>query len=156
MARHEWISYTLVNPLIKSWDHQNVSYSKSETHEFAMSLSFEAVTYDMGSVNDGTVEGFGQSHYDQTASPLRGGGSGTTASPSLIAQQYSDTNSMSALTNAVNTINGYQNTQTLNNNTVANLTRATANTSAISGLQGITFPVNTVTTTTTTATQIEL
>jgi hypothetical protein len=156
MARHEWISYTLINPVIKSWDHQNVAYSKNDVHEFAMALSFEAVTYDMGSVNDGTVEGFGQSHYDQTRSPLQGGGSGTTASPSLVAQQFNSTSAISTLTNIVNTVNGYQNTQPLNNTTIANLTTSTTNPAAISGLQGITFPINTRTTNTTVATQVQL
>lgn len=156
MARHEWISYTLINPVIKSWDHQNVAYNKNDVHEFAMALSFEAVTYDMGSVNDGTVEGFGQAHYDQTASPLQGGSAGTTASPSFVSQQYNANNAISNLTNIVNTVQGYQNTKPLNDTTIANLTSTNTNPAAISGLQGVTFPLNNVVNNTTTATPVQL
>ena len=155
MARHEWISYTLINPLIKSWDHQNVSYSKNDVHEFAMSLSFEAVTYDMGNVADGHVEGFAQTHYDLTPSPLHGGGR-TSINPSLIPQNNSINNSISYLTNIVNTVNGYQNTQPLNNNAVGNLTTVNTAPASISGLQGTVFPVSNTTASTTIATPVKL
>jgi len=156
MARHEWISYTLVNPIIKSWDHQNVAYNKNDVHEFSMGLSFEAVSYDMGMVNDGTVEGFGQTHYDQTPSPLQGGASGISASPTLLAQSNALNNASSSLTNLVNTVNGYQNTQPTATNTVSNLTTINTSPASISGLQGVTFPVTTTTTSTTTATPVNL
>ena len=140
--------------MIKSWDHQNVAYNRNDVHEFSMALGFEAVSYDMGNVGDGTVEGFGQTHYDQTPSTLHGNSSGTNASPSLIAQNVT-TNSVSTLTNIVNTVNGYQNTQNLNN-TTGILTNINSNAVSISGLQGTAFPVNTTATTTTTATPVNL
>ena len=155
MARHEWISYTLVNPIIKSWDHQNVAYSKNDIHEFSMSLSFEAVTYDMGKVGDSTVEGFGDTHYDQTPSTLQGGNAGISASPSLITEKNSVNNSISALTNIVDTVNSYQNTQHLNAN-AGILTKINSNAVSISGLQGTAFPVNNNITSTTTATPVNL
>jgi hypothetical protein len=154
MARHEWISYTLVNPIIKSWDHQNVSYSKNDVHEFAMTLSFEAVKYDMGNVGDGTVEGFAQTHYDVGSSPLVGAGP-SGVSTSLIPQNNSANNAVSTLTNIVNTVTAYENTQP-KNNIVGNLTNLTTATSSISGLQGTVFPVNNTTGSTTVATPVNL
>jgi len=139
LARHEWISYTLVNPIIKSWDHQNVAYSKNDVHEFVMTLSYEAVTYDMGLVSDGTVEGFGQTHYDQEPSTLYGP-TQTVPTASLI-QDQNTIDPASILTNIVNTVNGYQNTQIANNNSNANLTVINPNSNSISGLQGTVFPV---------------
>ena len=155
MARHEWISYTLVNPMIKSWDHQNVAYNKNDVHEFAMILGFEAVSYDMGNVADGTVEGFAQTHYDLTPSPLQGGGA-TGINPTLIPQNNSINNSISTLTNIVNTVTGYQNAQLLNNNAVGNLTTVSTAPASISGLQGTVFPVNNTTASTTIATPVRL
>lgn len=147
MARHEWVSYTLVNPIIKSWDHENVAYNKNDVHEFAMSLGFEAVSYDQGMVGSGDVEGFGQTHYDQSLSPLQGGG--TYVQPSL--ELLSQNNSISSLVNLVHTINRYQNNQPTANNTAPNFTTVSNAPASISGLQGVTFPVNTNTSDTTEA-----
>jgi hypothetical protein len=140
LARHEWISYTLINPIIKSWDHQNVAYAGNTPREFFMTLSYEAVTYDMGLVKDGTVEGFGQSHYDQASSTLYGADGSASPISSLVPEQNT-INPTSILTNIVDTVNSYQNTQQLNNITNTNLTVINTNTDSISGLQGITFPV---------------
>ena len=51
MARHEYVSYTLHNPLIKSFDHKEVSYNgPGALHENSMSILYEAVSYDSGTV----------------------------------------------------------------------------------------------------------
>lgn len=81
MARHEFVCYTLINPVITSWNHNKVSYSENSVHDFDMKLQYEAVDYSVGTVSEGLPEGFGAEHYDTTASPLQGVTS--TTSPSF-------------------------------------------------------------------------
>ena len=50
MARHEYVSVKLINPIIKSWDGNKLDWASSKTHDFSMTLSFEAVAYDVGQV----------------------------------------------------------------------------------------------------------
>lgn len=152
MARHEWISYKLINPIIKSWDHMNVAYAGSTPREFNMVLGYEAVAYETGLVDDGTVEGFAQTHYDLTPSPLQGGGNTGSTSATLLNQTIAGSSASSILSNIVNTVNSYQNRQTLPTASIAGLSTLTGNNSSISGLQGIAFPTNTDSTNTTVAT----
>lgn len=71
MARHEFVSYKLINPMITSWGGGKVAYSDlSASHGFEMKLAYEAVSYDTGFVSSGRMEGFGSVHYDFTPSPL--------------------------------------------------------------------------------------
>lgn len=111
MARHEYVSYTLYNPIIKSWDHQLVDYANKEPHDFQMTVSYEAVSYDFGNVTAGDPIGFGQEHYDQTPSPLQGLTDPTNVSPSLANNLNLTGNASSFLANLVTTNNTYQNTQ---------------------------------------------
>jgi hypothetical protein len=77
MARQDYVSYTLVNPVITSWNHESLDYSMSTVHDNSMSIGYEAVYYDQGSVRSGAVEGFAQEHYDKSPSPLSVAGGGT-------------------------------------------------------------------------------
>jgi hypothetical protein len=157
MARHEWICYTLVNPIIKDWNHNNVAYVGNTPHDFSMTLSYEAVKYDMGSVTDGTVEGFGVTHYDTTPSPLQGGGTGTGASPTFLNQQSTQASSQASLSNTVNTINSYQNTQQSTAPVSStNIVTISAGPGGLSGLPNISFPIPASNTSTTVATQVVL
>lgn len=156
MARHEFVSYTLYNPIIKSWDHATVDYTKKETHDFTMQVAYEAVSYDTGNVSAGNPEGFGLSHYDVTPGPLTGFGN-QTASPSIANNLNMLDNAGSFLANLTTTINNYQNTQQAPITTgISGLLQPTVN-QGVGGLQGVSFPtaVNAVAGTTT-ATPVRL
>lgn len=140
MARHEYISYKLTNPIITSWNHNKLDYSQSNaTNDFTMKLQCEAVSYDSGMVDDGTVEGFGVEHYDNTPSPISGSENTTSFSPTFSNRT---TGINSTLDTIVQQINTYQNTQILNNagrtGVINNLAATT--TQSVNGLRGITFP----------------
>ena len=85
MARGEYVTYTLVNPLITQWSHDDVSNSDGAgTLENKITVAYEAVFYEAGAVQagaNGEPAGFGQDHYDRTPSPLSlaGGGGGGLA-----------------------------------------------------------------------------
>jgi hypothetical protein len=85
MARGEYITYTLVNPLLTAWSHDDVSNADGAgTLENKISIAYEAVFYESGAVetgSNGDPAGFGQDHYDTTPSPLSlaGGGGGGLA-----------------------------------------------------------------------------
>lgn len=143
MARHEYVSYKLINPIITSWNHNKLDYSEGNTtNDFTMKLQCEAITYGTGMVSDGTVEGFAAEHYDITPSPLSGIPNATALSPTFTNQT---TTVNSILNTIVQQINTYQNTQILNttgitgviNNLVIN------STPNVNGIQGITFPTPT-------------
>lgn len=70
MARHEYVSYKLINPIITSWNGNRLAYADGGSHHFDFKLAYEAVHYDVGYVSSGDMEGFGSVHYDFTPSPL--------------------------------------------------------------------------------------
>jgi hypothetical protein len=168
MARHEYVSYRLINPLISMWDHSKLDYADSKTRENSASILFESVAYDHGSVtkvdaagiitSSDEVEGFAIEHYDQTPSPLSGSADRISQSPSFTNAGNVTNNATSFLQNLTTTINTYQNTQQLTsagtsgNSAFTNLNQ----TAGVSGVQGITFPQSNNNSTTTTATQRNL
>ena len=111
MARHEYVCYTLINPIITSFDHAKMDYSSNKTHEFSMKFKYEAVTYSTGEVSAGAPEGFAMSHYDTTPSPLSGSSVPGTIQPGFV--QALDTNSLAPgiLNNAISQVNANQNAQ---------------------------------------------
>lgn len=78
-ARKNYTTYTLINPIITNWAHDNVnSNDGGATTTNTITVAYESVLYDRGTVSDNGVKGFAQEHYDQTPSPisiLGGGGS---------------------------------------------------------------------------------
>lgn len=78
-ARKNYTTYTLINPIISNWAHDNMNYNDGgATAQNTITVAYESVLYDRGTVSDGGVKGFGEEHYDQTPSPLSilgGGGS---------------------------------------------------------------------------------
>jgi hypothetical protein len=145
MARHEYVSYTLKNPLITTWSHGQVATTDGGFNEKSMSLSYEAVSYGSGLVSAGSPEGFGLEHYDTTPSPLQPGDPAgvTSTSPSFTASQNVVSNASQFVSNLTNTVNTYQNTQRLANagtpGLLTNLLQSAQQ--GVSGLQGIAFPV---------------
>ena len=80
MSRGEYTTYTLVNPILSSWSHDNVDNSDGAgTMSNSIQVAYEAVFYNQNSItigSQGEPIGFGQDHYDTTPSPisLEGGG----------------------------------------------------------------------------------
>tara|TARA_Y200000002_G_scaffold363_1_gene379 strand:+ start:57303 stop:58511 length:1209 start_codon:yes stop_codon:yes gene_type:complete len=76
MSRKKYTAMTLVNPLISQWQHDTMDNSVSDPVTNSMSLEYETVHYSRGAIGKGGPKGFGEEHYDKTASPnsLMGGG----------------------------------------------------------------------------------
>jgi hypothetical protein len=155
MARHEFVSYKLHNPLIATWDHAGLDYASTKVHDNTMTISFEAVSYGAGTVSPETVEGFGLEHYDVTPSPLEGIVDANNLSPSFVSQQNVTRNSAETLNNIVESVNTYQNTQEKSLQGTPGLL-STNSTQTIGGIQGITFPVKTAESNVTEAKKVNL
>lgn len=120
--KREYVSYTLVNPLITSFVHDQVSTSDQGGNpaECQMTLNFEAVKYDSGSVGTGKIKGFAQDHYDKAPSPLSSFGGGTASVFGTGGVLDGVANTLGALQNgnifdaAISAINTYQNAKSIN------------------------------------------
>jgi len=68
--------YTLINPIITSFQHDTHDSSANGSMRHRMTVDFTSVLYATGDVNTSTVVGFGELHYDKSPSPLtpQGGG----------------------------------------------------------------------------------
>ena len=75
LARHQYLTMTLVNPIIESWQHDNLENSSSaEPVQNTMTVAYETVFYADGAVQEGTTpKGFATEHYDSTPSPISAG-----------------------------------------------------------------------------------
>ena len=140
MAKHEYVSYKLMNPIINSWNHNKVDYSQSGIHDNTMSINYEAVSYDTGAVVQGAPVGFAQEHYDTTPSPnLELLAESTANVPSFVSSVSLDKKEYA--NNLVDSINHYQNSY----NSLATSATKNAINSAINkqtgSLNGIHFPL---------------
>lgn len=84
LNRKLFTSYKLVNPLIKSWEHDRVDQSAgNRLAESRMTVEYEAVFYGVGQVKKDTPSGFAVFHYDTSPSPLSiaGGGNNSVFGP---------------------------------------------------------------------------
>lgn len=145
LARHQWFAFKLINPMVASFDHQAMDYSKTNgAHELVMTLNYEAVHYSTGEISTDTPEGFGTEHYDQTPSPLslpRGvtplTSTAVTTGPGLGTAQ--------ARRNASSTIDNYQNRQDLPSAGTTGIATSksisSTATPGVGGVQGTAFPV---------------
>jgi len=112
MARHEFVSYKLINPIITNFSHTGMAYSDSKTGEWDMILMYEAIAYDVGAVSAGAPEGFGLTHYDTSPSPLKGTNPDPTVNdPSFVTSLDTTGLNVGILNNAVATVSTYQNSQ---------------------------------------------
>lgn len=154
MARHEYVSYTLHNPIITGWNHNGLDYASTNLHDNTMKIAYEAVSYSSGDVVAGDPEGFALEHYDQTPSPLQSTGDLSSSSPTFTTNKNVTNNAANFINAATEQINTYANTQTLQNagtpGLLSNL--ITTSTQGVSGLQGIAFPLSQNNTTTQVAT----
>jgi hypothetical protein len=170
MARKRFNGYTLINPVITSWNHGNVDQSGgNQTNESTMTVAYEAVLYQTGIVSVDTPQGFARLHYDQTPSPLSifGGGTtsifgpggilaGTTGTISGATEIFGDViqgnpfgSPQSFLRTAIGAINTYKNVRTLAKNPellrqeAANILLSPgAITNTVSGIAGSAWPRN--------------
>lgn len=156
MARHDYVSYRLVNPIITSWNHNKVDYGQNSVHDNTIKLAYEAVAYGSGVVSSDNVEGFSLEHYDQVPSPLTTGAPpAPNASPSF-SSRISPNSAAAFLQTLTQSVNGYQNTRELPISGSSNL--STPNTSSTPGglAGGFSFPGTSSSTGTTQATQVDL
>lgn len=79
MARQTYQAYTLINPIITSWNHDTLAYADNETAENTMTIAYESVFYGQGAVNIGDPKGFSVDLYDRSPSPLSIAGGGNAA-----------------------------------------------------------------------------
>ena len=84
LSRHNFVAYTLINPIITKFDHDTYNYSEGNgTMEMKMDLDYETVVYNEGKIDgrapSNIVAGFGlDANYDRTVSPIaRPGANGT-------------------------------------------------------------------------------
>lgn len=141
MARHEYVSYKLINPIITSWNHNKLDFSDSKTHDFTMKIKCEAVAYGSGMVDHNDIEGFGHDHYDLIPSPLVGETEYGSHSPSFA--KSNNKSNVSLIDTVIEQINTAQNTKELSNSgkvgVINNLTVDAPDT--VNGLSGIAFPL---------------
>jgi len=138
MARHEYVSYTLVNPIINSFNHNKLDSTQAGIHDFTMNVAYESVAYNYGNVTKGDPEGFGFGHYDQTPSSLQSGDGTTQQGPTFNERTNLEPSQL--LDTVSKQLNTYQNTKENQNvGTLKSLTtpQPLQNTN---GLQGFAFP----------------
>jgi hypothetical protein len=138
MARHEFVSYTLHNPMITSWNHNKVDYSATGTHENTMGLAYEAVSYGAGDVIAGDPEGFGFEHYDQSNSSLIGNLEANPFSPSFAGSNTD--NNQEILNTVVKQINTYEQTKQKETIGTGSVSISTPPQQGTSGILGFNFP----------------
>jgi len=74
--QHNFTSYTLINPIITSFSHDNYAYSEgSGIMQNQMTIDYETVVYNYGAIDgnnpDNIVTGFGsEENYDRRRSPI--------------------------------------------------------------------------------------
>ena len=76
MARKNYTSFQLINPIISGWQHDTMDNSVSDPVASTMTVEYETVHYSRGPIGNGGPKGFAEEHYDKTPSPnsLAGGG----------------------------------------------------------------------------------
>ena len=84
LSQHKWVSYVLVNPLIKSWEHDTYNYNEGAgIMQNSMTIEYETVKYYEGAIGgsrpDTNVVGFANpAYYDNIRSSLARPGSTQT------------------------------------------------------------------------------
>jgi hypothetical protein len=166
MSRKRFNSYTLINPVITSWNHGQVDASAGNgTIEGSMQVAYESVLYGSGQVRPNNPKGFANLHYDKSPSPLSifGGGTstlfgdgGVIAGAETIFGSLYNGDAFSSPENFLQTVAGALNTYRNIRNIVKNpdlLKQEAVNilmtpgsvTNTISGVSGVLFPKNTST-----------
>jgi hypothetical protein len=141
MARHEYVCYTLINPIITSWSHNKVDYTSTKPHDNSMKLKAEAVTYSADSTLTNPPEGVDIQHYDLTPSPLSGiNPDPTVFDPSFVQSLDIQSIAPSILNNVIQSVNTYQNTPSVTASSGTTGITTVSNPQTLGGIQGIAFP----------------
>jgi hypothetical protein len=93
LNQKRFTSYILVNPLIESWEHDQLDQTQgSKFAQSRCSIGYETVFYGEGRVARDNPSGFATFHYDLTPSPLSiaGGGNSSLFGPGGIVQGAED------------------------------------------------------------------
>lgn len=119
LHQKQYSEYTLINPIITSWQHGQQTAGESAPVESSMTVSFETVKYKSGAVNSNNVKGFAEIHYDKSPSPLTPAGGGTSSilgpgglvdTVGSIGQDLAEGNILSAAFKAVRTTRNFKDT----------------------------------------------
>ena len=182
MARRRFLSYTLVNPKIKTWSHGNMDYSLgNETNTNELTIEYESVIYGSGAVGFNKPAGFANLHYDVSPSPLSvaGGGVASLTGEGGVLEgietifgdiQRGDAfnTGQNFLSTVIKGINTYKNYERVKEKGVSNVLKGEvldilssprgvqAISTTISGVAGAVFPSATTTNDTTVASQKKL
>tara|TARA_Y100001937_G_scaffold39282_1_gene55885 strand:- start:2745 stop:4007 length:1263 start_codon:yes stop_codon:yes gene_type:complete len=70
MQNHKFAEYTLVNPIITAFNHDQHAYANGGLMENTMQVAYETVKYATGFMNNINPRGFGDIHYDVETSDL--------------------------------------------------------------------------------------
>lgn len=117
MAQGQYFGYKLINPMITSWNHEQVDYSQSQSpHYNTMTLAYEAVEYTNGAITDDQLRYFTDGVYDLSASPLSPFNATSQVNdikntPNLNDINVVPNNASSILNNALKSVNTYQNSK---------------------------------------------
>ena len=161
MDKKKWNSYRLVNPLIQNWNHDSLDSSSSQPGEQSMTIVYESVQYDSGSVAQGNPKGFGLEHYDTTPSPygigsasrISGAIQGAASVFGALSSGQAFSSPLNALATAVTAVNTYNNIKDLSKTKIGKVDAiagvlsgigslgASAN---VSGVQNVSFPASDV------------
>lgn len=164
MARKFWNSYTLVNPIITNFSHDQLDYTNNSPAEQSMTIAYESVYYNNGFVQQNSPPGFGVDHYDTVPSPitLAGGGTRTLLGAggvlAGISNVFGNVSSGKAfespenfLATAITAVNTYQNSRQLSRTGVneelinaTNRSLETLGTPSVSGISNTSFPISDV------------
>jgi hypothetical protein len=80
LHKQRFTSFTLVNPVIGSWSHDNLDQADGQgIMQNTMQIFYETVLYGAGVIKNNGVPGFATIHYDLEPSPLSVLGGGTTS-----------------------------------------------------------------------------
>ena len=80
LHKQRFTSFTLVNPVIGSWSHDNLDQADGQgIMQNTMQIFYETVLYGAGIIKNNGVPGFATIHYDLEPSPLSVLGGGTTS-----------------------------------------------------------------------------
>jgi hypothetical protein len=154
LARHQYLTLTLVNPIIETWQHDTLDNSVgAEPVQNMMTVAYESVFYADGAVQEGTTpKGFGSVHYDNTPSPI-GAGSATSlfgssgvlaGGASVLGDLASGKADLGTLLTAARTVNNAKQLtkEGIRNEAyqVAGATIRTATGTNVSGLANTNFP----------------
>lgn len=154
MARHQYLTLTLVNPIIESWAHDTLENSVgADPVQNSMSVAYESVFYADGPIDEGnSPKGFGTVHYDNTPSPIAAGSSSSlfgssgilAGGTSVLGDLASGKADLGTLLTAARTINNAKDLtkESVRNEAfqVAGQTIRTATGTNVSGLANTSFP----------------